>query len=335
MIKKKRMEKNTPWHIISKYFRKQATQEEITELSHWLEKDKENEKLMAEAFNIYTVTNSLPQPLNPDMKRAWQRIDRRITQSHKLPTKLLGKIKYAAAIAILLIALSVIWHLNSPGDNQLSQQYTEIVTPMGQKTMVVLPDSSLVWLNSGSSLKYKGNFNVKEREVVLEGEAYFEVQKNKLKRFRVKTGILNVDVYGTAFNVKNHSDDNFQEITVTEGRVGISDKTGEIRQLICGEQALLDKKSNKIVFTKNAPEIVSAWKNNELVFDNTPLEEAIKYLERWYGVNISIDSTMIGKHNYTFKVKTESFREMLEMMKIITPLEYEINGKDVKIYYVN
>lgn len=328
------MKENTPWNIIVKYLQKRATAEELTELNRWMEEDKENKKLLAEAFDVFAVSGSLPPPMTPDLEKAWQKINRKLTTKVH-PAKLwFEKIKYAAAVvAILLIGFSTLWMVTSVKNKQILQQQTEIISPLGQKSKVVLPDSSVVWLNSGSSLKYKGNFNMKGREVVLEGEAYFEVFKNKSKKFRVKTGILNVDVYGTAFNIKNHSDDNFQEITVSEGRVGISGKTGEIRQLIRGDQAILDKKTNKIMFTQNSPEVINAWKNNELIFDNTPLEEAIKYLERWYGVQITIDKAMMGKHNYTFKIKTESFREMLEIMKVMTPIEYEINGKEVKIRY--
>lgn len=330
------MKENTPWNSIVKYLRKEATPEEITELNLWLEEDKENKKLLAEAFNVFTVSGSLPHPIAPDQGKAWQKINRKITTSPKIHPSKFGfeNIRTtAAAVAILLIGFSALWLLNRANNNQILSQQTEIISPAGQKSKIVLPDSSVVWLNSGSSLKYKGNFNRKEREVILEGEAYFEVAKNNSKKFRVKTGILNVDVYGTAFNVKNYSNDDFQEITVSEGRVGISGKAGEIRQLIRGDQAILNKKSNEIVFAKTSPEVINAWKSNELIFDNTPLEEAIKYMERWYGVQITIDKAMIGKHKYTFRIKTESFREMLEIMKVMTPLEYEINGKYVKIKY--
>lgn len=330
------MEKNIPWHLIIKYFQKQTTTEELTELEKWLKEDNENQKILNEIFNVYSVATIIPAPFTPDKKKAWQKIDRQITKHTTLAKQFFGKFKYtAAAIAILLIGFSTLWLINDFRTNQFLLQQTEIITPLGQKTMVVLPDSSLVWLNSGSSLKYKGNFNIEGREVVLKGEAYFEVKKDKSKRFRVKTGILNVDVYGTAFNIKNYENDDIQEITVTNGKVGIFEKGKEIRKLIRGDQALLNKKTNKIIFTKNTPEVVSAWKNNELIFNDTPLEEVIKYLERWYGVKITIDNTMKGKHSYTFKVKTESFREMLEMMKVMTPLEYEINGKNIKIKYAN
>jgi ferric-dicitrate binding protein FerR (iron transport regulator) len=82
-------------------------------------------------------------------------------------------------------------------------------------------------------------------------------------------------------------------------------------------------------------DVVTAWKNNELIFDGTPFEEVIRYLERWYGVNITIEEKMKNKHNYTFRVKTESFRELMNLLKEITPLEYKIDGKNVTIRYAN
>jgi len=184
------MKENTPWNSIVKYLRKEATPEEITELNLWLEEDKENKKLLAEAFDVFAVSGSLPQPIAPDQGKAWQKINRKITTSPKIHPAKFGfeNIRTtAAAVAILLIGFSALWMTNRAHYNQILCQQTEIVSPSGQKSKIVLPDSSVVWLNSGSSLKYKGNFNRKEREVVLEGEAYFEVAKNKSKKFRVKT----------------------------------------------------------------------------------------------------------------------------------------------------
>jgi ferric-dicitrate binding protein FerR (iron transport regulator) len=331
------MAQNIPWLYILNRLRKKASNEESRQLDKWLIEDEEHQKIASEIFEIYSVTTEIPELFIPDKEKAWSKINRRLTTKPTSFLQLFNRFKYAAAVAaIILVGFISFWLINNAHNNTLLQQQTEIVTSPGQKTMVVLPDSSVVWLNSGSSLKYQGNFNLKERVVTLEGEAYFKVQKDKSKRFRVKTGILDVDVYGTEFDVKNYSDDDIQEITVAEGKVGISYKNKELRQLTGNDQALFNKSTNKIEFTHdNHADVISAWKNDELIFDNTPLEEVVKYLERWYGVHITIEDAMKGKHNYTFKIKTESFREMMEMMKVMTPLEYEINGKDVKIRYAN
>jgi len=329
------MGKNIPWNIIGKCFGEQAAREESDRLDNWLEEDKENKKILAEIYNVYSLSGTLPQTIHPDKEKAWEKIDRLTSNKITPLIRFIKNFRYAAAAAAILIASIIVFLLINTRHPKVLQQYTEIVSPLGQKSLIILPDSSLVWLNSGSSLKHKGSFNVKEREVILEGEAFFNVKEDKSKLFRVKTGILNVDVYGTSFNIKNYENDSLQEITVSEGEVGISGGLKKSKKITKGEQALLNKNSNKISFVNTDPEIVSSWKNNELIFDNDPLTEVIKYLERWYGVNITIDKEMLGKHNYTFKIKTESFIEMLEKMKIMTPLVYEINGKDVKIKYTN
>ncbi|HYQ56366.1 MAG TPA: FecR domain-containing protein [Draconibacterium sp.] len=330
------MKKTIPWNIIIKHLKNQSNKEETRILESWLKEDKHNLKIFNDLVDVYIINNNIQNPFIPDKEKAWQQIESRISANPLFSFKLfLNKYKYVASIIVfLMIGSTILIRKNNQNNlHQFRNQYTEIISPLGQKTKVLLPDSSYVWLNSGSSLKYKSDFNLTEREVTLEGEAYFQVKKNLSKKFRVKSGILNIDVYGTAFNIKNHSNDQFQEITVSEGRVGVSDHKSEIRQLTIGDQARLNKETKEIVFTKSNPEVVSAWKNNELIFDNTPMREVVKFLERWYGVSIKVDEEMFNKHRFSFKIKTESFYEMLEKMKLIIPLEYTIDGSEVSLHY--
>lgn len=330
------MAPKAPWHIFLKYFQNQATPEELAEIKNWLGEDIENLEMLDEVFNIYTVSTVLPPPLSPDTRKAWSRVDQKISSK---PTRkpLKYRLRYAIAIAAMLVFGLMLWGVidNYWRFDRLSNQFTEVVTLPGQKTSVILPDGSKVWLNSASALKYPTNFNDRKREVILSGEAFFEVHKDKSKKFKVKCGGLDVDVYGTSFNVKNYPDENSQEVTVTEGIVGIASNSKEIRRITLGEQATINKESGEIIFDKENPDLVSAWKNNELIFRNTPIEEVIKSLESWFGVNIIIDNQMIGRHNYTFKIKTETFKEVLTMMQVMMPFQYKINGKDIEIKYHN
>jgi len=327
------MKEETPWNIIARCFNNKATPNELEKLEDWL-KDDYNNRLFNEAYLAFKTSGTVPGLLFPDKKLAWKKIGKQISRGKS--AFIFFRLKYvAAAIIFMLLSLSVSWQISKIKLNALSKLETQIIAPPGQKSLILLPDSSLVWLNSGSTLSYSANFNHSDRQIKLSGEAFFKVHHDKSKRFTVKTGILDVNVYGTAFNIKNHDNDDFLEVTVNEGLVGLSNNKGEIRKLSVGEMATLDKNTNKIEFSQTNAEIINAWTDNELVFDNTRLEDVVKYLERWYGVTISIDNGMKGKHNYTFRIKTESLREMLEMMKVMTPLEYEINGKEVKIKYKN
>jgi ferric-dicitrate binding protein FerR (iron transport regulator) len=329
------MAPKAPWHIFFKCFQNQATQEELAEIKDWLGEDIENLEMLNEVYNVFTISTVAPQSLNPDVQKAWDKIDQKISITSPVK-KINYKFIYAVTAAVLVFGLLLFGVIdNYLRIDRLSHQFTEVTTLPGQKTSVTLPDGSKVWLNSSSSLKYANNFNVRKREVVLIGEAFFEVYKDKSKRFRVKSGILDIDVYGTSFNVKNYPDEYLQEVTVDDGIVGISNDVQEIRKLKKGEQAVLNKASKKIIFKEENADLVAAWKNNELIFRNTPIEDVIKSLESWFGVKIKFDREMIGGHNYTFKIKTESFKEVLEMMQVMTPFKYTINGKDIEIIYNN
>ncbi len=327
------MAQKAPWHIFFKCFQNQATPDELANIKNWLEEDDKNLEMLDEVYNIYSISKAVPPPLNPDVEKAWYMIDQKIS-SNSIPVKTFNiNYKYSAIVAAILVGGFLLAGLinNFIRYNQFSKQFTEIVTQPGQKTNVLLPDGSNVWLNSSSTLKYRSDFNLNDRQVILSGEAFFKVQKDISRRFRVKSGTLEIDVHGTSFNVKNYSDDDLQKVTVTEGIVGISSNTKEIKRITKGDQAILNKSSGKITFTKDDPSLVTSWTNNELIFRDTPIEKVMKALEGWYGVEIIIDKQMIGSHNYTFKIKTESFKEVLEMMQVMTPFKYTINGKDIEI----
>lgn len=328
------MEQKIPWQIIIKSYQNKATPDENDELNTWLQKDCENQKLFDEAFHVFAISGTAPTPLNPDLKKAWEIVDKKTHSKASSPK--ITNFWFRVAIAALVILSVMIWKVADMylSNSNLSQQYAEVITLPGQKTSLILPDGTKIWLNSGSKLKYPSNYNKKERNVLLEGEAFFEVHKDITKRFRVTSGKLNVDVYGTSFNIKNYRNEETQVVTVAEGIVGITKDAREIRKLVVGEQVILDKKSNKVEFTNDNAEIVSAWKKNELTFRNTPVTEVMKSLESWYGVNITLLNHSAVSSNYTFKIKSESFKEVLDMMRIMSPFEYTINGENVEINYV-
>ncbi len=331
------MAQQAPWDLFIKCFCNQATQEEKKEINDWLEEDIENLKTLEEVYNIYSISSVLPSPMTPDTNKAWQKVNRKISWKKIRINSLVYHSKHMLLIAAMVVfCLMIAGIINSQiRRHQEDLQFTEIVTQPGQKTSVTLPDGSRVWLNSSSVLKYPVSFNKKEREVSLSGEAFFEVHKDKSKLFCVKTGRLWVGVHGTSFNIQCYPDDDSQKVTVAEGIVGISDRSKEVGRLTKGEQAVLNEMTGKIIFRKENPDLVSAWKNNELVFRNMPVEEVVKALESWYGVKITIDNKMLDGHNYTFKIKTETFREVMDMMKVMTPFSYKIDGKDVEIKYNN
>lgn len=329
------MNENTLNEIILKQISGTASNEDIALIDSWLKEDEGNSKIYDTLYNIHSISSDKEFSFVPDKEQAWQNILDNITIPKNKSRFINAFLRYAAAAAVFLlvgIAVNSLWNNRKADDSK--QQFSTFIVPAGQKSEIVLPDGSKVWLNSGTTLSYSGNFNKDNREVVLNGEAFFEVAKNKSSKFTINTGNSSVEVYGTAFNVKNYSTDNQLEVSVKEGKVGFLSDGHKVSDLTIDDQLLFNKVAKKATLSKANMEVVTAWKNNQLVFKAIPAAELIKYLERWYGVTITLENNYLADRKYTFKVKTESLTELLKLINIMTPIKYTISGKDVKIRYL-
>ena len=322
--------------LIVKELKGEASAEDCQMITQWIAESSDNLKIYNKIWAAYALTSPDFLPIAIDKEDAWAKIIKKITipgQNRSLIFQF-SRIA-AAAIIFFLIGIAFQYYRSGKIPSDFLNQYATVIVPEGQKSMVVLPDGSTIWLNSGSRLKYKNDFNSSIREVEIDGEGFFEVKKDKSKMFRVNTGAIHIEVYGTAFNVKNYKEEKKLEVTVESGNVGVIKGEAQLANLTKGLQATIHNENGEVLLSSPKVEMVTAWKNNELIFDDTPFEEGIRYLERWYGVNIKIEEKMRKKHNYTFKVKTESLRELLKLLQVITPLTYKIDGRNVTIKYAD
>jgi ferric-dicitrate binding protein FerR (iron transport regulator) len=195
-----------------------------------------------------------------------------------------------------------------------------------------LYDGTKVWLNSGTKFKFPLVFGSKSREVNIEGEAYFEVAKDAEFPFIVNAGKLKVEVLGTHFNVCAYPNDNESSITLEEGSV-VASCTGTGKNIILkpGEQVVLSRKTNELELSRVDTDLYTSWKGNLLKFDNATFEEVIKKMERWYDVKIIVAPGIDTEERYTMKIKTESLREMLQLVSRTTKMKYEIKESTVLI----
>jgi transmembrane sensor len=314
-----------PWKRIIKYL--QNSKDEMDPaLSEWINEDEQHAKILAETKALSVLTQDQPKEFSPDLSKAWQSIDNRTKNAKTANLYLPIFIKSAAAIILLMVGFSLSLFLTWGNGDKLAR----IVSPAGNKTHVYLPDSSFVILNGGTSLAYAEDF-LSNRSVELHGEAVFDVRKSKENSFVVSTEKLDVEVLGTIFNVKAYAEDNDIEISLKEGIVALIQKGQKAIELNPGEIATVDKATGKIRRYKGNVERVMSWSNNELIFENKTFAEIVSYLERWYGVEIEISEELAEQHRYTFRVKTESLKELLDLINVITPISYEINGKQVWI----
>lgn len=163
--------------------------------------------------------------------------------------------------------------------------YNTLKVPAGADYFVQLEDGSRVWVNCESELKYPVRFSKKERRVVLQGEAYFEVNKASEWPFIVETKDREVVVTGTSFNVKAYPQEKMWQATLITGRIEIPEQNGK-QVLRPSQQYSLDKSTKKIEITEVNTDVFTGWKDGVFVFRNSRLEDVLASLARWYRVEI-------------------------------------------------
>jgi len=316
----------TPWEQIQNKLRNPDKPEDEA-LSNWLNENQENKTVLDDLKVIYSITGNVPESFISQKELAWQKVIKRISINKQQPAII--RIMFRVAASILLIALGVggsLYLQNKPAANS----FTEVYSPYGHKTQVVLPDGSTVWLNGDSRLRYNSDFS-DARNIEFSGEALFQVTKNPNRLFTVNAEKLRLEVYGTSFNVKAYPEDLISEVALVEGSVGLFRNKQLLKKMVPGEVISYNSVENEFsAFQGNIGQITS-WSSDELVIENETFEEVTKYLERWYGVKITLDKSIQLNNRLSFKVKTESLTELLSIISRITPVTYEIDGKQVKI----
>lgn len=217
--------------------------------------------------------------------------------------------------------------------------YNIIETPRGGQYLVCLPDGSKVWLNAASTLKFPITFaDASQRKVELSGEAYFEVSKDKVHPFIVKTKAQDVEVLGTVFNISSYKDDERTKTTLINGSVKITslnksankspDKTNQ-KILIPGQEALLTYNS-LVVSNANLKE-ATAWKNGYFILNHDNFREIMSKISRWYDVEIIYQCDPDGLRLGGMVPRSEKISTILELIGKISKVHFKIEGRRVTV----
>ena len=325
---------NTPWEAIAARLKNEANTGQLLQIEEWLALSPENQVILSEIINTWSLTRHKTQFYEADKTINWAKLMKRIDHPQSRTIQLNTWYRWIAAASIIAVVFLAGLGLGNGFFKHSSDiSFVKITAPEGSKTQIVLPDSTHVWLNSGAELQYPVDFSAQNRQVTMIGECFFDVTKDPEYPFIVDGSKLRVKVYGTKFNVNEDRFTKGTDITLISGKVEVYNQQNQLlSKLNPGEQLVYNNGLSQVQKTQN-PEALTSWINNMLIFNNQPFEEVINYLEKWYGVTITLDKTLYYNYNYTFKVKTESLREVLELISFITPIEYRIEGEKVAIKY--
>lgn len=240
------------------------------------------------------------------------------------------------AAVFLLIAISVVAYFYF---NTNEPQYIVKTNIGGQKSTIILNDGSKVTLNSESTLRYPEEFNGSTRELVLEGEAFFEVAKDESRPFVVRNGSIKTTALGTSFNISAFPDDSLVQVALVTGSVKVSEYLpGETKEPVFlhpGEAAFYNKSKKslaKAVF--NAKEILS-WKEGILYFKDAKFAEIKERLGRWYGVEVETIGKEPQVKHFTGSFENERLVNVLELLSYSRDFRYTISGHKVTIIFNN
>jgi len=212
----------------------------------------------------------------------------------------------------------------------LDHLFNTVQTPNGGQYQLILEDGTKVWLNAASSLRYPMAFTKNERAVELEGEAYFEVAKDKKRKFLVKTALQEVTVLGTHFNINAYPEENSIKTTLLEGSVQVEPKGKGVPVLLKPGQASQFNGEQFLVKTVDTEEAV-AWKNGYFVFDNEDLKTAIRKVARWYDLDV-VYTGQFGTAEINGSVsRFDNIDQVLQVLRLTTKLNFKVEGRRLTI----
>ncbi|WP_418542747.1 FecR family protein [Parabacteroides goldsteinii] len=219
-------------------------------------------------------------------------------------------------------------------ENRLLTKYNDMTVEVGhgQKSDISLPDGTIVYLNADSKLRYGSHFNGKQRQVELTGEAYFDVAKDAQSPFIVKAGDIQVRALGTSFNVHAYPDDENITTYLAEGSVIVSSPDQSLH-LSPGEVAVYSLADTRM--TKKQEEddrLFIAWMNNEMVFNDEPILNIIKLLERNYNVKFEIKSDKLNSITFTGTLKNASLQSTLYALQFTSSVSYKKKEDVIELY---
>ena len=318
-------------NLISRYLYGEASPPEISELEKWVKADPAN----ADLFSAYRKTwkaiedSKIESSADPD--RDWNALESRLrltaSGSPRPAFRIMHwSLRIAAMILLAAIPAFFLYHYLKPQDEKQ-------LTATGDLSECVLPDGTLVTLNTGATLSYPAHFKGNFRKVTLEGEAWFEVAHDRARPFIISAGDARIRVVGTSFFVNTRTFRDTREVILASGivRVYYESQPGSATLLYPGEKAELDARGGAIVKTTNEDPNFLAWKTKHLVFSNTPLNEVAALLSGVYHTSIRLSGNNLSDCRITTTFDRQSLESVLNVLKATLDFQIRNTGAGIEL----
>lgn len=319
--------------IIKKYLEGKCSAEEQETLLQWMRSEgnlSEFQRIKKD-WQEEVKDKALPAWLSPDWNSIQNKMVENLQQEARQKQRALNFFRYAA-IFMVLAALPSLLYLLTKKTTFAPLAYTTVTADYGQISKVELPDGSVVWVNSGSKIKYNNRFASANRDIELVGEAFFQVKKNAELPLIVSSSVLKVKVLGTEFSVSAYPEEANVQVVLEKGKVELTATSdSQIRkEMKPGELASFNIGQNKLSIEPVNTDLYTSWKDGLINIYNLPLSELVIRLEKRYNQKFVVDDA-IKNLPYTFTIKNEDLSSILSLMEKITPVDAIQNGNVIEL----
>lgn len=332
------MKQPIPWELIITCLGRKENDEQARELEQW-KAVPENRELYEQLSRLWTGIQTETEAYTPDKTYYWQKLQARMheadkpfaykesanrTDRSKTQAKPSFFMRYVAAASIALaIIMGGMAYITLREARNMAAREVQFANLNG-KSQVMLADGSKVWLHNNTSLAYCRLSQSGNREVRVDGEAFFEVSHDARHPFVVKMDGMKLTVYGTKFNIRYMAGQDKIQISLIEGSVGL-ETSRENRKMRPGETALFDRQANTLQIENGDVNFDCLWAQKQIVFSQRTLGSICRYLSKWYNVDIELAPELTDKYLYTFTLRDEPLEEIMRLIARINPVYYQFD----------
>lgn len=312
--------------LLIKFFACEATPEEQQDVLTWRDASEEHQGLFDSFQKVWLSVGKTTAKQYIDVDAEWKRHLRIYNQSFNRQQKTLS------LNAIFSIAASILLFVGIAYFTWSAWSHKTISTGLAETNIILLPDGSKVTVNAGSKLSFNRSFNKDMRKVVLEGEAFFEVERNPLAPFVIQLDGVNVKVLGTSFNVKAYAKMDKVEVVVSHGKVCIYEKNNEKNNIVVGtgEKASYQKKVRIFEKITNNNRNFISWKTRIMIFENDSMAHVIHTLQDVYHMEVIVQNPTIYRCTLTTKFIDKNLESVLKILE--STLDIRCEERDNRIY---
>lgn len=319
------MMKDAAENIIG-YLEKRLSPEQTELFEQAMNESPDFKKEVEDIAFIWKISGELKLHHSINPADNWEKLSSKIRKD-KLKIAFTKFFRSAAAILLLpvLIVTGILYGKLNKLNNEPAEQL-KVTAAAGTVSTITLPDSTEVYLNSGSTLSYPARFKKGERVVSLSGEAYFKVSSDKSNRFDVLLpDSIIVSAYGTEFNICTYEAEEKVKITLVSGNIEVG-KIGlpEKQAVAPGEILSYNKTDNKFTLSDANMLVETGWKDGKMAFRRTCMTDVIAELSRHFNVKIILEDKELYDYEYSATFTAETLPEILELLAKTAPIEYEI-----------